>query len=71
VLYDRYYDAARAAEECRLAMASINLKVRAIHLGMAARYDDRAKANIERWPAAEFADESEGPRIGSVGGSLR
>jgi len=71
VLYDRYYDAARAAEERRLAMASINLKVRAIHLEMAARYGDRAEANMGRWPAADVAEESEGPRIGSVGGSLR
>ena len=70
-MLNRYYDVARAAEERRLARASINLKVRAIHVEVAARYDDRAEANMDRWPAAELADQSEGPRIGSVGGSRR
>jgi hypothetical protein len=37
---DRYYFAARAAEERRAAMASSVLKAWAIHLELAARYDD-------------------------------
>lgn len=45
MLHDRYYDAARAAEERSLAMASVSLKVRAIHLDLAARYDARVEAN--------------------------
>jgi hypothetical protein len=49
MLHDLYYYAARAAEERRNAMASANLKVRAVHLEMAAYYDalvlsERSKA---------------------------
>ncbi len=36
---DRYYHAARAAEERRIAMASAVLKARAVHLELAERYD--------------------------------
>lgn len=66
MLHDRYYDAARAAEERSLAMASVSLKVRAIHLDMAARYDARVEANTKRWPAAESLDENEAEPISSV-----
>ena len=48
MLHDRYYHAARAAEERRFAMASVNLKVRAIHLDMAARYDALVEADADR-----------------------
>jgi hypothetical protein len=46
--HDRYYCAARAAEERNLANASANPKVRKIHLEMVARYEEliRAKANL-------------------------
>jgi len=71
MLHDRYYDAARAAEERSLAMASVSLKVRAIHLDMAARYDARVEANAERWPAAEPVDEMEARLIATVGRSGR
>lgn len=50
MLHDRYYYAARAAEERRLAMASVSLKVRAIHLEMASRYDARVEADAESLP---------------------
>ena len=39
MLHDPYYHAARAAEERLLAIASTNLKVRAIRLEMAARHN--------------------------------
>ena len=67
MLHDRYYDAARAAEERSLAMASVSLKVRAIHLDLAARYDARVEANTDRWPAAEPLDESEAEPVSSGG----
>lgn len=67
MLHDRYYDAARAAEERSLAMASISLKVRAIHLEMAARYDARVEANTERLPRAELVEERETAPISLVG----
>jgi hypothetical protein len=57
VLHDRYYYAARAAEERTLAIASASLKVRAIHLDMAARYDVRVAAEAERWAAADPTQE--------------
>lgn len=44
---DFSYYAARAAAERRLAMASANAKVRAIHLAMAAEYAARAGASSE------------------------
>ena len=49
---NKQYFAARAIEERRLAMASGDHKVRAVHLEMAARYDelslqDDALENIE------------------------
>ena len=45
MLHDRYYHAARAAEERRAAMASANPKVRTVHLELAARYDALAEAD--------------------------
>ena len=39
------YFAARAVEERRLAMASVDPKVRSIHLEMAERYAQAAKAD--------------------------
>ena len=68
MLHDRYYDAARAAEERTLAMASTSLKVRAVHLELAARYDARVKANTERWPVTELVHENEVLPIHSKGG---
>ena len=43
--HDPSYDAARATEERRLAMASQDPKVRRIHLEMAAQYAARAGAD--------------------------
>ena len=68
MLHDRYYDAARAAEERTLAMASTSLKVRGIHLELAARYDARVKANTARWPVTELVHENEVLPIHSKGG---
>jgi hypothetical protein len=39
VLHDRYYYAARATEERQIAMGSVVLKARMIHLELATRYD--------------------------------
>ena len=39
MLHDRYYYAARAAEDRRTAMASSVLKARMIHFDLATRYD--------------------------------
>jgi len=52
-------------------MASTSLKVRAIHLEMAARYDARVDANTERWPATQLVDENEVLPIRSIGTSRR
>jgi hypothetical protein len=52
MLHDRYYHAARADEERHLAMASANLKARAIHLEMAARYDALVEADSDHLLAA-------------------
>ena len=71
MLHDRYYDAARAAEERTLAMASTSLKVRGIHLELAARYDARVKANTARWPVIELVHENEVLPIPSKGTSRR
>jgi hypothetical protein len=49
MINERYYHAARAAEERRIAMASVDLKVRAIHVELADRYDALVKGN----PGAE------------------
>ena len=43
MLEDRNYCAVRAAEERVVAMASRDLRVRAVHLEMAARYDAVAR----------------------------
>lgn len=48
MVQDRHYHAARAAEERRLAMASKDLHVRAVHLELAARYDELVKAELDR-----------------------
>ena len=70
MLHNRYYYAARAAEQRSHANASINPKVRAIHLDMAARYDALIEANTEGSPAAEPLNEA-GPRILSTVGRTR
>jgi hypothetical protein len=46
VSQDSSYYAARAIEERRLAMASTDAKVRAIHLEMASKYEALAGANV-------------------------
>jgi hypothetical protein len=71
MLHDRYYCAARAAEERDLAIASVSLKVRAIHLDMAARYDARVEADADRWLAAEPMEEGEARLISTVGRTRR
>ena len=45
MLHDRYYHAARAAEERHIALGASNLKARAIHLDLADRYDSLVEAN--------------------------
>ena len=53
MVQDRHYYAARAADERRLAMASENLSARAVHLEMAARYDELVEAELDaRLPIA-------------------
>jgi len=51
MLEDRNYCAVRAAEERVVAMASRDLRVRAVHLEMAARYDAvvRGASLQRRW----------------------
>jgi hypothetical protein len=51
VLDDRGYCGARAAEERVIAMASRHLRVRAVHLELAARYDAIARGGSlpRRW----------------------
>jgi hypothetical protein len=45
MLHNRYYYAARAEEERRIALASRVLKARLIHLKLATRYDALAEGN--------------------------
>jgi len=52
------YYAERAAEERRLAMASKDLRVRAIHLEMARKYSRRARNN-PRPSELTFGDRQE------------
>jgi hypothetical protein len=47
--HSEYY-AARAIEERRLAMASADAKVRAIHLQMAGRYDELSRTGAQEPP---------------------
>ena len=54
--HDPSYYAARAVEERRLAMASADAKVRAIHLEMALKYDALAGENGAAAPPV-FTDE--------------
>ena len=57
MLHDHYYYAARAAEERQIAMASASLKIRAIHLELAAEYEALVRANAE---PLHLSDTSEG-----------
>jgi hypothetical protein len=52
---DRYYFAARAAEERRTAMASPVLKARVIHLELAACYDDL----VDGEPSSQASDQKQ------------
>jgi len=45
MLQDRYYHAARAAQEREMAMASANLTARGIHLEMASRHEALAASS--------------------------
>jgi hypothetical protein len=51
MLENRYYHAARAAEERRIAIASVSLQARAIHLELAARYEMLVQADGDRLPS--------------------
>jgi hypothetical protein len=62
MLNDRYYHAARAAEERRVAMASSVLKARAIHLELANRYD----ALVEGEPLAQVQAAEDLLKAGST-----
>lgn len=50
---NKHYYAARAVDERRLAMASVDAKARAIHLEMAARYADLSNNDGPVEPAEE------------------
>lgn len=77
---DRAYYAARAAEERVTAMASRDIRVRAVHLEMAVRYDALVRGELpsRRWiigdrrseAALDHASPHEGAEVAAAGAKV-